>query len=158
MVKFNNLLLGAAKISIEAEKILEDILELPKVSLRTDINKYLCLIDDMVAQITLIVKVRYLETGEEKMKKYINDVFQYASKLMELDYKLSREEGNKDYIDVLSKLRVNMTKLQGVLSKLAWEVLMVYGPREAMMIVTPGYQVLSGIWIEYRRVVLPMEA
>ncbi|WP_163192514.1 hypothetical protein [Clostridium thermarum] len=158
MVIFNNLLLGVTRFSIEAQETLENILELPEVNFKTDINGYIRLIDNMVTHTSLIVKVHYLEVGEDEMKKYIRNVFLYAAKLMELDYKLSREEGNEELIAKLSKLSEIMRNIREKLSNLAWEVLRVYGPKEAMLIVSPGYIVLSGIWIEYRRSVLPMEA
>lgn len=158
MVKFNSLLLEVANISKEAVETLKDLLLIPKVKCKTDIYEYLCIIDDMVDQISLIVKVHYLENGEEEIKKEINTVYQYASKLMEMDHRISKELDAECYNVLLNKLKANMINLQENLSKLAWEILRGYGPREAMMIVTPGYQVLSGIWIEYRRVVLPMEA
>jgi hypothetical protein len=158
MVKFNGLLQEITKFSTEAEETLREFLLLPKVKYNTDICEYLCLIDNMIKQISLIVKVHYLDTGEEEMKKDINIVYQYASRLMDMNHKLSKDSEVEKYNVLLNKLKAIMKSQQENLSKLAWELLWVYGPREAMIIVTPGYQVLSGIWIEYRRFILPMEA
>ena len=51
-----------------------------------------------------------------------------------------------------------MTTIQEDFCLLARELVKIYGVKEAMLIVTPGYQVMSGIWIEYRRLMLPLEA
>ena len=158
MVKFNILLQEITKFSEEVSGTLRQLLLLPNVKYNTDIYEYLCLIDDMIEQISLIVKVHYLENGIEEMKKDINSVYQYASKLMDIDHRLSKEVRLENYNVLLNKLKAAMNNQQENLSKLAWEILKAYGPREAMIIVTPGYQVLSGIWVEYRRFVLPMEA
>ena len=158
MVKFNSLLQEITKFSEEAYIILRELLLMPNGKYNTDINEYLCLVDDMIEQISLIVKVHYIENGIEEMKRDINSVYQYASKLMDIDHRLSKEVRLENDNVLLSKLKAAMRNQQENLSKLAWEVLRVYGPRETMLIVTPGYQVLSGIWVEYRRFVLPMEA
>ncbi|NLZ48073.1 MAG: hypothetical protein GX895_04665 [Clostridiales bacterium] len=158
MIIINNLLKEITECSEMAMEALKDILKLPQFKYNKDIIKYLCLIDDMCQEIPLILKVHYLECAEEEIKFRINSVYRYASGLIDIFYNLSRALAKANCNILPNKLKSAMTTIQEKFCLLAWEIVKIYGVKEAMSIVTPGYQVMSGIWMEYRRIMLALEA
>lgn len=158
MININNLLQEVTECSEEAMEALRDMLKLPQFKYNKDIIRYLCFIDDMCHEISFISKVHYLEYAEEDIKIKINSIYRYASGIIDIFYSLSRALTKANYNTFPNNLKTAMTTIQDNFCKLAWEVVKVYGPKQAMLIVTPGYQVMSGIWMEYRRAILPLEA
>lgn len=158
MIIINNLLKEVTECSEKAMEALKDMLKLPQFKYNEHIIRYLCLIDDMCQEISLIRKVYYLEYGEEEIKHRINSVYKYASGIIDIFYSLSGALTKANYNTIPNKLKSAMTTIQEDFCLLAWEFVKIYGVKEAMLIVTPGYQVMSGIWIEYRRLMLPLEA
>lgn len=158
MIIFNNLLKEITECSEKAMEVLKDILKLPQFKYNSDIIKYLCIIDDMCQEIYLVTKVHYLEYAEEDIKIRINSVYRYASGIIDIFYSLSRALAKANYKTFPNNLKKAMTTIQEDFCLLAWELVKEYGIKEAMLIVTPGYQVMSGIWMEYRRKMLPLEA
>lgn len=158
MININNLLKEVTECSEKAMEALKDMLKQPQFKYNKEIIKYLCLIDDMCQEINLIRKVHYLEYAEEDIKIKINSVYKYASGIIDIFYGLSRALTKANYNTIPNNLKTAMTTIQEDFCMLAWELVKVYGVKQAMLIVTPGYQVMSGIWMEYRRQMLPLEA
>ncbi|MDP4089041.1 MAG: hypothetical protein Q8930_07195 [Bacillota bacterium] len=116
------------------------------------------LFDDMGEHILLMLNNIHQDAGSDELKSDIQDIYKCASMLIEMDIMLLRTIDKAKCGELMAQLDSHMNKVQEVLIKGAWELVRIYGPRKAVSIVTPGYQAMSGIWKEYRKAVLPIEA
>lgn len=158
MIILRGLMQEVLKCSNASISVLAELLKVLDSTSAIYVIRSIYLFDDMGERIMLILNHNEQYAGNEELKTNIRKVYQCASMLIEMDTKLLRNKDKLMSVDITDEFDTTIKEMQLVLCKAAWEVLRIFGPKEAVLIVSPGYQLLSGIWKEYRKTVLSIEA
>lgn len=154
MLNINYFLLEVGRHAEASTAILRSMLMLPKVNNNPYVTRSIHLFNDMLSNINTPLQDKSLNIDREELKSHLHAVYECATVLKEMNTMLTRTVDKSKYGEYLSQLKTFMDSIEAVLTSMAREVVRLYGPREAMFIVTPGYQALSGIWKEYRKLLV----
>lgn len=158
MESLRGLMLEVLKSTNASITVLAEMLKTLKTCSGVYVIRSIYLFDDMGEHIMLMLSNTYQDAGNGELKSDIQDVYKCASMLIEMDIMLLRTIDREKCGELMAQLESHMKDVQKALIKSAWELVRIYGPKEAVSVVTPGYQAISGIWKEYRKAVLPLEA
>lgn len=157
MVSLRGLMLEVLRQSNASITVLADMLMASKTCSGIYVIRSIYLFDEMGENIMLLLNHSNKDVESKQLKNEIRVVYRCASTLIEMDTMILRTMDKSKYGKLIEQLDSYMSNIQEALIQGAWELVRIYGPKDAVSIVTPGYQALSGIWKEYRKTVLPME-